>query len=44
MDELQSISVWPAEKTGAVDLKIDESNNTKIKITVGAISGKISDE
>ena len=31
-------------KDDIITLKIDESNNTKIKITVGAISGKISQE
>jgi len=31
-------------KDDVITLKIDESNNTKMKVTVGAISGKISDE
>jgi len=31
-------------KDDIITLKIDESNNTKIKITVGAISGKVSQE
>lgn len=31
-------------KDDVITLKIDESNNTKIKVIIGAISGKISDE
>lgn len=31
-------------KDDIITLKIDESNNTKIKVIAGAISGKISDE
>lgn len=31
-------------KDDVITLKIDESNNTKIKVITGAISGKISDE
>ncbi len=31
-------------KDDVIILKIDESNNTKIKVTIGAISGKISQE
>jgi len=31
-------------KDDIITLKIDESNNTKMKITAGAISGKISQE
>ena len=31
-------------KDDVITLKIDESNNTKIKVTVGAISGNISQE
>ena len=31
-------------KDDIITLKVDESNNTKIKVVAGAISGKLSDE